>query len=135
MTADAGADIVVEEVFEGIRDYRQVVEVHGDPLDRLARSYLLGKKPAAFARGATRKKLDSRPRSHRASSTSTGCSGTSFFCCEMYDEESYLFEKVLRERGMPMLVVESDYHNLDAGPVRTRLEAFVEIMQGGPADA
>ena len=33
-------------------------------------------------------------------------------CCEMYDEESYLFEQVLRERGIPMLVVESDYHNL-----------------------
>ncbi|MBN1631460.1 MAG: 2-hydroxyacyl-CoA dehydratase, partial [Thermoleophilia bacterium] len=56
-------------------------------------------------------------------------------CCELYDEESYLFEKVLRERGIPMLVVESDYHNLAVGPVKTRLEAFVEILQGGPVDA
>ena len=44
-------------------------------------------------------------------------------------------EKVLRERGVPMLVVESDYHNLDVGPMRTRLEAFVEVLSGGPADA
>ena len=50
-------------------------------------------------------------------------------------EESYLFEKVLRERGIPMVVVESGYHHLDVGPVRTRLEAFVEIMEGGPANA
>ena len=134
MTADAGADIVVEEMFEGIRDYWQVVEGAGDPLDRLARSYLLGKKPAAFARGATRKRLDFVLDLIEQFDVD-GVLWYQLLCCEMYDEESYLFEKVLRERGMPMLVVESDYNNLDAGPVRTRLEAFVEIMQGGPADA
>jgi benzoyl-CoA reductase/2-hydroxyglutaryl-CoA dehydratase subunit BcrC/BadD/HgdB len=137
MTADAGADVVVEEMFEGVRDYRQVVEDAtgpGDPLDRLARSYLLGKKPAAFARGATRKKVDFVLDLIEEFDVD-GVLWYQLLCCEMYDEESYLFEQVLRERGIPMLTIESDYHNLDAGPVRTRLEAFVEIMQGGPADA
>jgi benzoyl-CoA reductase/2-hydroxyglutaryl-CoA dehydratase subunit BcrC/BadD/HgdB len=134
MTADAGADVVVEEMFEGVRDYWQVVEGAGDPLDRLARSYLLGKKPAAFARGATRRRLDFILDLLEQFDVD-GVLWYQLLCCEMYDEESYLFEKVLRERGIPMLVVESDYHNLDTGPVRTRLEAFVEIMQGRPADA
>jgi benzoyl-CoA reductase/2-hydroxyglutaryl-CoA dehydratase subunit BcrC/BadD/HgdB len=31
--------------------------------------------------------------------------------------------------------VESDYHALDTGQLRTRLTAFVETLQGGPADA
>ena len=100
MTADAGADIVVEEVFEGIRDYRQVVEGAGDPLDRLARSYLLGKKPAAFTRGATRKRLD-LVLDLIDQFDVDGVLWYQLLCCEMYDEESYLFEKVLRERGMP----------------------------------
>ena len=53
-------------------------------------------------------------------------------CCEFYDEEAYYFEMALRERGIPMLIVESDYHALDSGPLRTRLAAFVETLQGGP---
>lgn len=133
MTADAGADVVVEEMFEGMRDCGQVVDGAGDPLDRLAKSYLLGKKPAAFARGATRKRLDLVLDLIEEFDVD-GVLWYQLLCCELYDEESYLFEKVLRERGIPMLTVESDYHNLDAGPVRTRLDAFVEIMQGGPVD-
>jgi benzoyl-CoA reductase/2-hydroxyglutaryl-CoA dehydratase subunit BcrC/BadD/HgdB len=53
-------------------------------------------------------------------------------CCEFYDEEAYYFDMALRERGIPMLIVESDYHALDSGPSRTRLAAFVETLQGGP---
>jgi benzoyl-CoA reductase/2-hydroxyglutaryl-CoA dehydratase subunit BcrC/BadD/HgdB len=134
MTADAGADVVVEEVFEGMRDYGQVVDGAGDPLDRLARSYLFGKKPAAFARGATRKRLDLVLDLIEEFDVD-GVLWYQLLCCELYDEESFLFEKILHERGVPLLVVESDYHNLDAGAVRTRLDAFVEIMQGGPVDA
>jgi benzoyl-CoA reductase/2-hydroxyglutaryl-CoA dehydratase subunit BcrC/BadD/HgdB len=134
MTTEVGADIVIEEVFEGLRDYWHVVDGSGDPLDRLARSYLLGKKPAAFARGATRKKLDFVLDLIKEFDVD-GVLWYQLICCELYDEESYLFEKALGERGIPMVVVESDYHNLDVGPVRTRLEAFVEIMQGGPANA
>ena len=134
MTAAAGTDVVVEDFFEGIRDYRHVVEGSGDPLDVLARSYLRDKPPAAFMRGATRKRLD-RVLDLVEDFDVHGVLWYQLLCCELYDEESFLFEKVLRERGVPMLVVESDYHNLDVGPMRTRLEAFVEVLSGGPADA
>ncbi len=134
MAASVGANVVVEEVFEGIRDYWHVVDGVGDPLDVLARSYLLDKRPAAFMRGATQKRIDFALDLIRGFDVQ-GVLWYQLLCCELYDEESYLFEKVLRERGIPMLVVESDYHNLDVGSVRTRLEAFVEIMEGGPTDA
>ncbi len=134
VATEAGAEIVVEEMFEGIRDYWHTVDGTGDPLDRLARSYLRDKKPAAFARGATRRRiafvLDLIQEFHVQ-----GVLWYQLLCCELYDQESYLFEKVLRERGIPMLAVESDYHNLAGGSVRTRLEAFVEMMEGGPTDA
>lgn len=134
MATEAGADVVIEEMFEGMRDYWHVVNGTGDPLDRLARSYLRDKKPAAFARGATRRRIDFILDLIEQFDVD-GVLWYQLLCCELYDEESYLFEKVLGERGIPMLVVESDYHNLDVGPVRTRLEAFVEIMEGGPANA
>ena len=134
LITEAGADVVIEEIFEGIRDYRHVVDGSGDPLGRLAWSYLHDKKPAAFVRGATRKKIDFVLDLIKEFDVH-GVLWYQLLCCELYDEESYLFEKVLRERGIPMLVVESDYHNLAVGPVKTRLEAFVEILQGGPVDA
>lgn len=134
LVTEAGAEVVVEEIFEGIRDYRHVVNGSGDPITRLAWSYLHDKKPAAFARGATRKKIDFVLDLIKQFDVQ-GVLWYQLLCCELYDEESYLFEKVLRERGIPMLVVESDYHSLATGAVRTRLEAFVEIMEGGPTDA
>jgi benzoyl-CoA reductase/2-hydroxyglutaryl-CoA dehydratase subunit BcrC/BadD/HgdB len=131
MIAAGGADVVVEEVFEGVRDYWHEVDGDGDPLDVLARSYLLDKRPAAFMRGATSRRID-RAIELIEDFDVHGVVWYQLLCCEMYDEESYLFEKVLRERGIPMLMIESDYQNMDVGPVRTRLEAFVEIIEGGP---
>ncbi len=52
-------------------------------------------------------------------------------CCETYDQESYFFYREMRERGVPMLVVESGYDALDTGALKTRLEAFIELVKGG----
>jgi len=150
MTADAGADIVAEDIFEGMRDYRFTVQLAGpaaaaaapngavpssatDPLDALARGYLLGKRPASFMRGSLGSRLESALELIREFDVS-GVLWYQLQCCEFYDQENYYFQRSLAERGIPMLVVESDYRNLDTGPLKTRLEAFVETMTGGPAD-
>jgi benzoyl-CoA reductase/2-hydroxyglutaryl-CoA dehydratase subunit BcrC/BadD/HgdB len=136
MVTDAGADIVVEDIFEGIRDYWQTVDVTGadDPIEALARAYLLDKRPAAFMRGSLRARLDFALGLIGDFAVS-GVLWYQLLCCEFYDEEAYWFEMELRKRGIPMLVVESDYHALDSGQLRTRLAAFVETLQGGPLDA
>ena len=60
MVSDAGADIVVEDIFEGIRDYWQTVDLsgHQDRIEALARAYLIDKRPAAFMRGSLLPRLD-----------------------------------------------------------------------------
>jgi benzoyl-CoA reductase/2-hydroxyglutaryl-CoA dehydratase subunit BcrC/BadD/HgdB len=134
MVSAAGADIVIEEVFEGIRDYWHSIETTGDPLEALADGYLLGKRPAAFMRGSMRARLQFALSLARDFDVS-GVLWYQLLCCEFYDEEAYYFQTALGERGIPMLVVESDYHTLDSGPLRTRLAAFVETLRGGPLDA
>jgi benzoyl-CoA reductase/2-hydroxyglutaryl-CoA dehydratase subunit BcrC/BadD/HgdB len=130
---NAGADIVVEDIFEGIRDYWQTVDVSGDedPVDALARAYLIDKRPAAFMRGSLPTRLGFALDLIRGYAVS-GVLWYQLVCCEFYDEEARYFEMALRERGIPMLTLESDYHALDSGPLRTRLAAFVETLQGGP---
>ena len=50
---------------------------------------------------------------------------------ESYKLESYYFPEILRkEAGIPMLTVESDYDIAEAGPLRTRVETFVESLRG-----
>ena len=134
MTEEAGADVVVEEIFEGVRDHRHSVQAEGDLIEALARGYLTGKRPAAFMRGSTRKRLEFLLALIREFDVS-GVIWYQLLCCEFYDEEGFFIEKALREHGIPVLVVESDYHSLDSGRLKTRLDAFVETMAGGPVDA
>jgi hypothetical protein len=50
--------------------------------------------------------------------------------CESYKLESYYFPEILRrETGLPMLTVESDYDAAEVGPLRMRLEIFVESLR------
>jgi benzoyl-CoA reductase/2-hydroxyglutaryl-CoA dehydratase subunit BcrC/BadD/HgdB len=134
MVSDAGADVVAEDIFEGIRDYRQTVEAAEDRVAALARAYLVDRRPAAFMRRSLRPRLEFLLDLIRDFHVA-GVLWYQLLCCEFYDEEAFYFEAALREHGVPMLVVESDYHALDTGPLRTRLAAFVETLQGALPDA
>lgn len=126
----AGGDVVAEEVFEGMRCRQSTMDRQGDPMVRLAESYLRGRLPPAFMRSATRRRLDFALKIVEDFHVS-GVVWYELLCCETYDQESYFFFKEFGERGIPMLVVESDYTPLDTGPLKTRLGAFVELLQGG----
>lgn len=49
------------------------------------------------------------------------------FCC-LYDTESYHVEEALKKEGIPLLKIETDYTDEDAEQLRTRIEAFVEML-------
>ncbi|MFW5629203.1 MAG: double-cubane-cluster-containing anaerobic reductase [Acetivibrio ethanolgignens] len=49
------------------------------------------------------------------------------FCC-LYDTEGYTVEKALKEAGIPVLGIETDYTDTDEQQLRTRIEAFVEML-------
>ena len=49
------------------------------------------------------------------------------FCC-LYDTEGYTVEKTLRENNIPVLGIETDYTDADAEQLRTRIEAFIEML-------
>ena len=48
--------------------------------------------------------------------------------CSIYDIEGYSVEKALKEAGIPVLGIETDYTDTDAEQLRTRIEAFVEML-------
>jgi benzoyl-CoA reductase/2-hydroxyglutaryl-CoA dehydratase subunit BcrC/BadD/HgdB len=50
--------------------------------------------------------------------------------CTPYTVEAYKVEKALQQKGIPMLKIESDYGMEDAGQLKTRVEAFLEMVKG-----
>lgn len=53
--------------------------------------------------------------------------GLSF--CQPYGIESFKVEKALRQAGIPMLAIETDYSMEDVEQLKTRVEAFVEMIR------
>jgi len=126
----AGGEVVIEELSEGMRYYWHHIENNGDPFQSLAKGYLRDRVPCAFMRSSTKKRLDFA----LGLIIDFNVSGVIWYelqCCETYDQESYYFNKKLREQNIPMLIVESNYDISDAGPLRTRIEAFIELIKGG----
>jgi benzoyl-CoA reductase/2-hydroxyglutaryl-CoA dehydratase subunit BcrC/BadD/HgdB len=130
----AGGEVVIEELCEGMRYYWHRIENNGDRFQSLAKGYLRDRIPCAFMRSSTQKRLDFALQLIADFSVS-GVIWYELQCCETYDQESYYFGKKMNERDMPMLILESNYDISDAGPLRTRIDAFIELVKGGPDHA
>jgi len=50
--------------------------------------------------------------------------------CHTYANEAVLVERTLEEAGIPLLRIETDYTDEDASQLRTRVEAFLEMLRG-----
>jgi benzoyl-CoA reductase/2-hydroxyglutaryl-CoA dehydratase subunit BcrC/BadD/HgdB len=50
--------------------------------------------------------------------------------CTPYTVEAYKVEKTLQQKGIPILKIESDYGMEDVGQLKTRIEAFLEMVKG-----
>lgn len=50
--------------------------------------------------------------------------------CHPYDVETKIVEKLLQDKGVPMLKIDTDYSPQDVEQLRTRIEAFMETLKG-----
>jgi benzoyl-CoA reductase/2-hydroxyglutaryl-CoA dehydratase subunit BcrC/BadD/HgdB len=130
LVEDAGANIVIEEICEGLRYYWKNINDKGDPLQALARGYLQDKLPCAFMRYASKKRLDFTLELISEFNV-IGVIWYELLCCETYDIESFFFERELGERNIPMLILESSYEAEGIGQIKIRIDAFIEMLKGG----
>jgi benzoyl-CoA reductase/2-hydroxyglutaryl-CoA dehydratase subunit BcrC/BadD/HgdB len=49
--------------------------------------------------------------------------------CHCYNIESKMVENTLKELGIPSIKIETDYSQEDSGQIRTRIEAFSELLE------
>ncbi len=128
MTEEAGASIVIEELAEGIRHYWENVQVNGDLTEALADRYFRRREPPAWFR-PSRERLDYLIELAKDFNVD-GIIWYQLMYRSSYDIQSFYFEKIVKkELDIPMLKIESDYDVSERGPLRTRIETFVEIIK------
>jgi benzoyl-CoA reductase/2-hydroxyglutaryl-CoA dehydratase subunit BcrC/BadD/HgdB len=126
---EAGGVVVVEEFAEGIKPYWQDVKTDGDLMAALADCYFIRRVPPAWFRPG-RERLDFLVQLAKDFHVE-GVIWYQLMYRESYKLESFYFPNILKkETGLPMLTVESDYDAAEAGPLQTRIEAFLEIIRG-----
>ena len=125
---NAGANIVIEEFAEGLRHFWENVHVNGDLMQALADRYFRRRVPPAWFR-PSRERLDYLIKLARDFNID-GIIWYQLMYRSSYDIQAFYFEKLLKkELDIPMLKVESDYDVSERGPLRTRVETFVEIIK------
>jgi benzoyl-CoA reductase/2-hydroxyglutaryl-CoA dehydratase subunit BcrC/BadD/HgdB len=126
----AGGEIVIEDLFEGIRYYWQPIDNKGDLFQSLAKGYLVDRVPCALMRDSAKKRLDF-VLSLVSDFNVSGVVWYDLLNCEAYDSESYFFAQKMRAKNIPILILESDYGSTDTGTLKIRIEAFIEVVKGG----
>lgn len=128
LIGDSGGNIVIEEFAEGIRPYWKDIKLNSDPMKVLANYYFMERIPPAWFRDSDERhnfliklvddfKVD-------------GIIWYQLMYRESYKIESYYFPLKLKQKnGLSMITLESDYDSSELGQLKTRIEAFIEMIR------
>lgn len=124
----SGAVVVCEEMCTGTRYFEHLVDESQTTLegqfDALSRRYMKN-NCACFTPNTGR--IDDILRLAREYKAD-GVIDCSLKFCGLYDIEKFNVTKALKEAGVPILSLETDYTDTDAEQLRTRIGAFVEML-------
>lgn len=124
----SGGAVVCEEMCTGTRYFENLVdetqETLEDQIDALAQRYM-GINCACFTPNTAR--IDDIKRLCKEYDID-GVIDVNLKFCNLYDTEGFLVEKALKEAGIPVLGVETDYTDSDVQQLRTRIGAFIEML-------
>lgn len=126
----SGAAVVCEEMCTGTRYFENQVDESGTTLDEqfmaLAKRYMKN-NCACFTPNTGR--IDDILRLAEEYKVDGVIDCNLKFCC-LYDTEKYNVARALKQAGIPVLSLETDYTDTDAEQLRTRIGAFVEMLNG-----
>lgn len=126
----SGAAVVCEEMCTGTRYFENLVDNSGNTLDELFMALserYMKNNCACFTPNPGRiEDIIRLAKEYKAD----GVIDCSLKFCGLYDIEKKHVSEALKKEGIPVLSLETDYEDSDSGQLRTRIEAFVELMKG-----
>lgn len=124
----SGAVVVCEEMCTGTRYFENLVDetktTVDEQIDALADRYM-GINCACFTPNTGR--IDDIIRLAKEYKVD-GVIDVNLKFCSLYDVEGYTVERALKEAGIPVMGIETDYTDNDAEQLRTRIGAFIEMI-------
>ena len=124
----SGAAVVCEEMCTGTRYFENLVADDCQTLDEaymaLAQRYMKT-NCACFTPNTGR--IDDLVRLAKEYKVDGVIDVNLKFCC-LYDTEGYSVERAMKAAGIPVLGIETDYTDTDAEQLKTRVQAFVEML-------
>ena len=124
----SGAAVVCEEMCTGTRYFEKLVDESGTTLEKqyqaLANRYM-NINCACFTPNSGR--IDDILRLAKEYKVD-GIIDVNLKFCNLYDTEGYFVERAMKEAGIPVLGIETDYTDSDAQQLRTRVSAFIEML-------
>ena len=125
----SGAAVVVEEICTGTRYFENLVDESGETLDEqlnaLAERYMKT-NCACFTPNTGRVEDILRLAEEYQVDGIIDCN---LQFCGLYATESHLVQQAIKEAGIPYMHLETDYSEQDVEQIRTRVQAFLELIQ------
>lgn len=124
----SGGAVVCEEMCTGTRYFENLVDESKETLeeqvDALAERYM-GINCACFTPNNAR--IDDIIRLCKEYDVD-GVIDVNLKFCNLYDTEGFIVERALKDAGIPVLGIETDYTDSDVQQLRTRIGAFIEML-------
>ncbi|MDI6604763.1 MAG: double-cubane-cluster-containing anaerobic reductase [Thermoanaerobacteraceae bacterium] len=125
----SGAAVVCEETCTGTRYFENLVNENGTTLDEMIKNLAeryLETNCACFTPNT--KRIEDILRLINEYKVD-GVIGYNLQFCTPYAVEYYNVKKALEEKNIPILLIESDYTENDTQQIKTRVEAFIEMLK------
>jgi len=127
LVEDAQGSVVIFDTCNGLKHYSDLVEDGPEPIDSLARRYLL--KPPCQRMPGFEMRMERLEHLIQDYSLK-GIIHSNLKYCDYSLFEMPQIEQFLRKREIPFLGVENDYLWTDVERMRIRVEAFIEMIGG-----
>ncbi len=123
---DGGARIVADDLCNGQRTFQGLVETKGPPMQAIARRYL-HRTDCPRMVGAKQRVKRIADLVHRHKCQGVICHSLKF--CDLIQSEIPRLEREFQKRNIPFLHIERQNLDEDTGQIKTRIEAFLELIK------
>ncbi|MBI5551597.1 MAG: 2-hydroxyacyl-CoA dehydratase [Desulfobacterales bacterium] len=128
-----GAHVVMDDLCTGTRFFWEAVPETDDPLDGLVQKYLGTHCPRSLTPqvGARAEDLENRFSYIRRFAADWKAQGAIFYIvryCDTCELEGPDLKEYLLKHKLPVLMIEDDYSTATIGQLRTRIQAFLEMI-------
>ena len=133
LVEECGAHVVMDDLCTGSRFFWEDVPETGDPLDSIAKRYICTHCPRSLKpqAGNREEDLESRFGYIREFIAGWKANGAIFYIvryCDTCELEGPDLKEYLNSLKLPVLMIEDDYSTSTMGQLRTRIQAFLEMI-------